>query len=49
MADNTRHMSERNDTREVPSTSSLSRRHFIGAAGVAGLWATAGLPPGRSL
>jgi carbonic anhydrase len=46
MADNTAHTTERNDTREVPLPSYLSRRHFIQNAGVAGLGATAGVAVG---
>jgi hypothetical protein len=46
MDDNAQHMSDCDDTSEVASTSSLSRRHFIGAAGVAGLSATVGLASG---
>ena len=43
MADNPGHTTGRNDSREVPSPSYLSRRHFIRNAGVAGLGATAGI------
>jgi carbonic anhydrase len=46
MADNTGHITERNDTREVPLLSYLSRRHFIRNAGVAGLGATAAVAVG---
>ncbi len=46
MADNIGHPTERNDPREVPLPSYLSRRRFIRNAGVAGLGATAGVAVG---